>query len=29
VIGPDGKIVHVDANVNTAQHADDILKAIS
>ena len=28
-IGPDGKIVHVDANVNTAQHADDILKAIS
>jgi peroxiredoxin Q/BCP len=29
VIGPDGKIVHVDANVNTAQHADDILKVIS
>lgn len=28
VIGPDGKLIHIDASVNTAQHADDILKAV-
>ncbi|HEY9689759.1 MAG TPA: peroxiredoxin [Coleofasciculaceae cyanobacterium] len=29
VIGPDGSIVHVDASVNTAQHADDVLAALN
>ncbi|MFB2894908.1 peroxiredoxin [Aerosakkonemataceae cyanobacterium BLCC-F50] len=28
VISPDGKIVHVDASVNTATHAQDILAAL-
>ncbi|MBK1990930.1 peroxiredoxin [Sphaerospermopsis aphanizomenoides BCCUSP55] len=28
VIDPSGKIIHVDANVNTPTHASDVLKAI-
>jgi peroxiredoxin Q/BCP len=28
VIGPDGKIIHVDASVNTATHASDVLKTL-
>jgi len=28
VIGPDGKIVHVDASVNTTTHAGDVLAAL-
>ncbi|MBD2457938.1 peroxiredoxin [Nostoc sp. FACHB-87] len=28
VIDPNGKIVHVDANVNTSNHASDILSAL-
>ncbi|ABA19820.1 Alkyl hydroperoxide reductase/ Thiol specific antioxidant/ Mal allergen [Trichormus variabilis ATCC 29413] len=28
VIGPDGKIVHVDASVNTTTHASDVLAAL-
>lgn len=28
IIDGEGKIAYVDANVNTAQHADDILKAV-
>jgi len=28
VISPDGKIIHVDASVNTATHANDILAAL-
>lgn len=28
VIGPDGKIIHVDASVNTATHASDVLTAL-
>jgi peroxiredoxin Q/BCP len=28
VIGEDGKIIHVDANVNTPTHADDVLAAL-
>ncbi len=28
VIGPDGKIIHVDASVNTATHAGDVLAAL-
>ncbi|MDZ8109593.1 MAG: peroxiredoxin [Nostoc sp. DedQUE12a] len=28
VIGPDGKITHVDASVNTSTHADDVLAAL-
>jgi thioredoxin-dependent peroxiredoxin len=28
VIGPDGKIVHVDSTVNTATHAGDVLSAL-
>ncbi len=28
VIGPDGKIIHVDASVNTVTHASDVLKAL-
>ncbi len=28
VIGPDGKITHVDASVNTTTHAEDVLAAL-
>ncbi|BAY60878.1 alkyl hydroperoxide reductase/ thiol specific antioxidant/ Mal allergen [Calothrix brevissima NIES-22] len=28
VIGPDGKIIHVDASVNTATHASDVLATL-
>jgi len=28
VIGPDGKIIHVDASVNTTTHASDVLAAL-
>lgn len=28
VIGPDGKLIHIDDKVNTTEHAQDILKAI-
>lgn len=28
VIGPDGKIIHVDASVNTTTHASDVLSAL-
>ncbi|WP_445637162.1 thioredoxin-dependent peroxiredoxin [Nostoc sp. DSM 114161] len=28
VIGPDGKITHVDASVNTSTHAEDVLAAL-
>ncbi len=28
VIGPDGKIIHVDASVNTTTHATDVLQAL-
>ncbi|MHC5830699.1 MAG: peroxiredoxin, partial [Nostoc sp.] len=28
VIDPTGKIIHVDANVNTSTHASDILAAL-
>lgn len=28
VIGPDGKIIHVDASVNTTTHATDVLRAL-
>ncbi len=28
VIGPDGKIIHVDASVNTSTHASDVLAAL-
>jgi len=28
VIGPDGKIIHVDASVNTSTHANDLLAAL-